>query len=81
MEIDPDTLRCSITADPEFFTTPVDAVPVWPSTLMQVYFNHSMKALLPSFPYKFNDSTGDGPPPPGWAQDRVSQHAPERVPV
>ena len=28
---------------------------------------------------RFNDSTGDGPPPQGWAQDRVSQRPEGRL--
>ena len=62
IEMDPNTLKCSITADKIFFTTSINSKPVapaYPIPGLRVFFNSSLAALFPSFPYMPYNRTGD----------------------
>ena len=62
MEMDPNTLKCSITADKIFFTNEMNGkpvIPVYPQPVLRLFFNSSLAALFPSFPYEPYDKSGD----------------------
>ena len=59
MEIDPSTFRCSLTADKQFFVNRYNGSDFEGGRAINIYFNKSLHALFPSFPYTFNSATGD----------------------
>jgi len=59
IEIDPHTLKCSIAADRQFFVNRYNGKDFVDNPNINIYFNTALRALFPSFPYKFNSATGD----------------------
>ena len=61
MEMDPNTLKCSLTADKLHFVTDMNgkAVTTLPRPALAIFFSDNLKTLFPSFPYydhKSNDN-------------------------
>ena len=59
IEIDSNTLKCSITGDKQFFVNRYNGKDFLDNPNISIYFNKSLYALFPTLPYKFNSSTGD----------------------
>ena len=59
IEMDHNTLKCMITADKQFFCNRYNGLPFVGNPQINIYFNSSLRALFPSFPYKFNSSSRD----------------------
>ena len=59
MEIDPNSYKCSITADRNFFVNRYNAKDFIDNPNISIYFNNALYSLFPSFPYMFNSSSGD----------------------
>lgn len=59
IELDPNTQKCSITADKQFFVNRYNGKQFSDNPQISVYFNKALRSILPSFPYKFNSNTGD----------------------
>ncbi len=58
IEIDPQTLKCSITADKQFFVNRYNGKDFVDNPNISMYFNKSLYALFPTLPYKFNSAAG-----------------------
>ena len=60
LEFDPSTFKCTLIAQKDFFRNAHDTYPfrTYPINI-QLYFNTSLQALFPSFPYEFNSSKGN----------------------
>jgi hypothetical protein len=59
IEIDPNTLKCMITADKQFFVNRYNGLPFVDNPQINIYFNKALHALFTSFPYKLTSNTGD----------------------
>ncbi len=59
MEIDPQSLKCSMTADKQFFVNRYNGKDFVDNPTISIYFNTSLYSLFPTLPYKFNSYTGD----------------------
>ena len=57
MEIDPNSLRCSITADMQFFVNRYNGNDFVGSPNINIPFNTAFKSRFPTLPYKFNSAT------------------------
>ena len=58
MEIDPSTFRRALTADKQFFVNTRGGQDFQELASMNIYFNTSLYALFPGFPYTFNSAKG-----------------------
>ena len=60
LEFDPSTFKCTLIAQKDLFRNASETYPLrtYPRNI-QLYFNTSLQALFPSFPYEFNSSKGN----------------------
>ncbi len=58
-EIDPQTLKCSITADKQFFVNRCNGKDFVDNPNISMCVSKSLYALFPTLPYNFNSATGD----------------------
>ncbi len=59
MEIDPNTLKCSMTADAIFFVNRYNSREYIDNPNIAGYFNSALQSLFPTFPYKLNSLSSD----------------------
>ena len=59
IEIDPSTFRCVLTADKQFFVNRFAGADSASNPSINIYFNNSLQALFPTFPYEFVSDSGD----------------------
>ena len=59
IEIDPQTRKCSITADKQFFVNRYNGKDFVDNPNISMCFNKSLYSLTPTLPYKLNSATGD----------------------
>ena len=59
MEMDHQSLKCTITADRQLFVNRYNGKDFVDNPNISMYFNKSLYALFPTLPYQFNSSPGE----------------------